>query len=300
MNAELRALLECYRGVVTRTEACQVVPPWTLESARRAGELRRLLPGVYADTALADETRTRREAALRYIDGRGALSHTTALDVWRLHESEPAEPIHVTVPVDVRLRPGRLVVVHRRAGFKIGPPHVVAREGLPVTRLERSLVDAWPLLPEADRCASMIRAVNDRLTTPERLAEALALAPRFADRAACHGLLDRLVSGCRSVLEVWGHDHVFTGSDLPPFQRQVRVQVGGRTYYLDVYAEAQRVDFELDGAASHGSPAQRDADLRRDALLATAGILVVRFSHQRLRNDTAAVRREIRAILETR
>lgn len=300
MSPELRALLDRYQGVVTRAEAGQVVPPWVFATARRAGDLRRLLPGVYADAALADSTTTRREAALRYLDGRGALSHTTALEVWGLWDCQPSDHIHVTVPVDVRLRPGRIVMVHRRAGFENGPPHMVARDGVPVTRLEQTLVDAWPLMPEADRYKPMIRAVNDRLTTAERLAGALEDTPRLSDRAACRGLLARLASGCRSALEIWGHDHVFTGSDLPPLQRQVRVQVGGRTLYLDVYAEAERVDFELDGAASHGSPAQREVDLRRDALLATAGILVVRFSHQRLRLDTAAVRREIRAILEAR
>lgn len=197
------------------------------------------------------------------------MSHTTALEVWGLHKCEPAEPVHATVPAGVRLRPARLVVVHRRVGLVIEPPQVLVRDGVPVTRLEQTLVDAWPLLPEAERYAPMIRAVNDRQTTAERLVEALECTPRLADRAACRGLLARLASGCRSALEIWGHDHVFTGSDLPPFQRQVRVQVDGRTYYLDVYAEAERVDFELDGAASHGSPAQREADLRRDALLAT-------------------------------
>jgi very-short-patch-repair endonuclease len=190
--------------------------------------------------------------------------------------------------------------VHQRRGFVMEPPHVVVRSGLPVTRLERTIVDAWPLLPPSQRPAPLIRAVNERLTTPDRVADALADAPRLVDRAALRTLLDRLASGCRSALEIWGHDHVFTGAGMPPFRRQVRVRVRDRTCYLDVYAEAERVDFELDGAASHGSPRQREADLRRDALLATVGILVVRFSHHRLLYETDAVRREVLEILVRR
>jgi very-short-patch-repair endonuclease len=119
-------------------------------------------------------------------------------------------------------------------------------------------------------------------------------------RAELRVLLDRLAVGCRSALEIWGHDHVFSGRGMPAFERQVRVQAGGRTMYLDVYAERERVDFELDGAATHGDRRQREIDLRRDALLATLGILVVRFAHRRLVHETADVRREILAILARR
>src|SRR5690606_24095615 len=113
-------------------------------------------------------------------------------------------------------------------------------------------------------------------------------------------LLDLLAAGCLSPLEIWGHLRVFTGPGMPRFGRQVRVRAGRRSIYLDVYAEAERVDFELDGAAYHGDPRQREVDLRRDALLATLGILVVRFTHERLLYDADAVRREVLAILSAR
>ncbi|MFC0505742.1 DUF559 domain-containing protein [Micromonospora costi] len=57
---------------------------------------------------------------------------------------------------------------------------------------------------------------------------------------------------------------------------------------------------ELDGATSHGDLRQREVDLRRDALLATVGILVVRFSHHRLVREPEAVRRETLALLAAR
>lgn len=93
---------------------------------------------------------------------------------------------------------------------------------------------------------------------------------------------------------------MFTGPGMPRFERQTRLRAAGRTYYLDVFAPDERVDFELDGAQWHTRPAQREADLRRDALLAAQGILVVRFTHHRLVHEVDAVRRDILAILAAR
>jgi len=205
--------------------------------------------------------------------------------------------VHLSVPAGVRLRSHPPVVVHQRRRLLIEPPHVVPRGGLPVTRLEDTLVDAWPFLPPDGRPAPLITAVSERWTTPERISTALAAVPRLTGRATMRALLDRLASGCHSALEIWGHDHVFTGPGMPPFERQVRVRLDGRTFYLDVLAPEERVNFELDGAASHGAPDQREADLRRDARLAALGIQVVRFTHQRLFFEPDAVRREVLDVL---
>ncbi|MEH1055554.1 DUF559 domain-containing protein [Micromonospora sp. CPCC 206171] len=336
----LLALLERGGGVVTRRVVTEVVPEWVLWHACHAGLLLRVLPGVYVDADLAPgepgasgeevgpslpptqagpnheavrvdrpldapaflrlEPGARRRAALAYADGRAALSCLTALDVWGLRRQPVDEPVHLDAPRGSGVRPRLQLAVHHRQGFVVGPPQVVTRAGMPVVRLEQALVDAWPLLPAADRPAPVIRAVNDRLTTPERIAAALDRAPRLAGRAELRTLLDRLRAGCRSPLEIWGHDHVFTGPGMPSFQRQKRIVIGRRTMYLDVWAERERVDFELDGAATHADPRQRETDLRRDALLATAGILVVRFAHRRLVHETDAVRREVLAILASR
>ncbi|WP_246568803.1 endonuclease domain-containing protein [Polymorphospora rubra] len=292
---------------MTHHQVRQVVPPWVLAAARRAGRLRRVLPEVYVDAGRvatgtgrvlplsALDPNLRHRAVLAYLAETGGFSHTTALDVWGLRRQPPGEPIHVSVPAGSSLRslPG-LVVHHRRA-----LPLRVWR-GAPVSQLENSLVDAWPLLSAAERPGPAIQAVNDRRTTPQRIGAALDTVPRLAGRAALRILLDRLAAGCRSALEIWGHDHVLTGPGMPSFKRQVRIRVGRRTVYLDVYAERERVDIELDGATSHADARQRETDLRRDALLATMGILVVRFSHARLTGQPDEVRAEILSILANR
>ncbi|MFC4106020.1 endonuclease domain-containing protein [Micromonospora zhanjiangensis] len=324
MHPVLQSLVDRHGGLVTRNAALQVVAPWTLERAYRAGHLRRVLPRVYVDARLLEQKPTPEQkstperspsprpplahlsqdlaiqAALAYADGRAALSHLTALRSWGLHQQPSSQPIHLSAPVHSTIRNRPYLLIHRRPDFIVEAPDVVHRKGLPLTALEPTLVDSWPLLPPTERPGPVIRAVNNRLTTPHRIAEALATAPRLTGRAELRMLLDRLAAGCRSPLEIWGHDHVFTGPGMPPFLRQFRIEAGGRVMYLDMYAERQRLNIELDGATTHGDPRQREIDLRRDALLATLGILVVRFSHRRLTHEPDEVRRETLAILANR
>ncbi|WP_091560285.1 DUF559 domain-containing protein [Micromonospora pattaloongensis] len=315
MNSVLRELVERGGGLVTRATAEQVVPEWTLQRACDSGDLVRVLPEVFAAARLLDDRPGEprgtpavsrldpalgHRAACAWAAGRGALSHLSALAVWGLRRQATGDLLHLSAPAGagIRSRPG--VAVHRRRDLTLEPPHVVVRRDLTVTRLEQALVDSWPMLPRSERRAPVIRAVNDRLTTPERLAAALGTLPRLEDRAALRTLLARLAEGCRSPLEIWGHEHVFTGPGMPTFRHQTRVRVGRRTMYLDLFAERERVDIELDGAATHGDPRQREIDLRRDALLATVGILVVRFAHRRLVHEADDVRRETLAILARR
>ncbi|MEK8105560.1 restriction endonuclease [Micromonospora sp. M12] len=200
--------------------------------------------------------RTRADAGAQSTDRAGGVG---------LRRQPPGEPVHLDVSIGSGLRGRPHLLVRHRPGFAVEPPHAVLRGGHPVTRLDRTLVDSWPLLPTVARPGMLIRAVNDRLTTPQRLVAALAEVPRLTDRTAVRGLLDRLAAGCRSPLEVWGHDHVFTGPGMPTLTRQARVRVGPRTIYLDMFAEAERVNIELDGATSHGDAAEREIDLRRDS-----------------------------------
>jgi very-short-patch-repair endonuclease len=298
MNGDLRQLLSKGSGVVTRAEALTVVPAHTVDYALRAGLLVRLHHAVYADPHGLDR-RTRLRAAVRYGRDSAALSHLSALEMLGLREGAVDEPVHLTTAPATAFT-GAGLVVHRVRGFAMSPPGVLVRQGLPVTNLEQSVVDSWPFLPPEDRRAPAIRAVTDRRTTPGRLRAVLDTRPHLADRATLARVLHLLEIGCHSPLEIWGHDHVFTGPGMPEFQRQVPVTIGGRTVYLDLYAEEEMVNFELDGRDGHSSAADRERDLRRDSALAARGILVVRFTGGRLVHDVAAVRRESLAIIDSR
>ena len=114
---------------------------------------------------------------------------------------------------------------------------MVLRDGLPITQLEDALVTAWPQLSGDRRIGAFVRAVNDGLSRPDRLAAALGRTARLAGRSDLVSLLGKLAGGCRSYLELFGLDHVFTGPGLDSFIRQAVVSAGGRRYYLDLFAE---------------------------------------------------------------
>lgn len=298
MNRELARLVRDGRGVVARQAALRVVPAHVWSYALRAGQLVPRFPGVAVEPALADDPMTQRRAALTCAGAGAALSHTSALAAWGLPVAEDHE-VHVTTGPGRRLRvPG--IVAHRRVGFRAESPQVLVRDGLRVARLERSLFDAWPLAAGSRQRAPLLWAIGQRMTTPERVARELEHVPRAPGCDQLRQLLRKLTAGCRSELELYGYDHVFTCAGMPAFQRQVRVRLGDRSVYLDVYHPETRTNFELDGAAWHGSSGQRERDLRRDAALATLGILVVRFSHDRLVREPDRVRAEILAVLATR
>jgi len=87
---------------------------------------------------------------------------------------------------------------------------------------------------------------------------------------------------------------------MPPFARQFRVRLRGSVRYIDLAHVASKTAVELDGWQFHGGPEQRDRDLRRDAQLAAAGWLTVRFTAARLRGDPDGVRRQVCAIIAAR
>lgn len=286
MRSELVRLLARQHGVVRRRDLSR---PWLLDHAARAGKVFHLFPGVYVDATRRDAEDVRRRAALSYVDGRGALSHTTALAVWRVGWDEPAHaPIHLTLPPTVNLRGAKGLVLDRH---RVSGP-AQRRGGMTIVPLDEAIVRSWPLLPASQRAGIVISTVTGRHVTGGDLRLRLAQTPKLTGAADLRRLLDLLATGCHSPLELWGALKVFIGRGMPPLRRQVLVRTDdGRTYHLDVFAERERVAFELDGATFHTGAVQRERDLRRDAALAALGITVVRFTYDRLMTEPIAVRR---------
>ncbi|MEV6971558.1 DUF559 domain-containing protein [Hamadaea sp. NPDC051192] len=295
MDRSLRAALDAGDGYTNRADHPEV-PTWAWSNAVRRGQLVRIGPGFFATPDSVDHD-LRLRVALAYCRGAGAISHLSALAVHGVRAQPEAEPIHLTVPASIRLRSADGMVVHHR---DVPESSLLRRRGFEVTTPAAALVDSWPLLEPAERIGLIIQATADRLVLAEHVLGELPRRPHPPGLAELRTLAGRLMNGCRSALELWGADHVFTGPDMPPFLRQAPIIMNGRTHYLDVFAEAEQVDFELDGAAWHGSPTQRERDLRRDSQLAAEGILVVRFSYARLMREPLRVRDEVRRILAKR
>ena len=160
-------------------------------------------------------------------------------------------------------------------------------------------MDSWPLDNGDRQRAPLLHAVNARLTTADRLAAAVAGRPNLPGRAQFVDLIDKLGTGCRSELELWGYDRIFSTPGMPRFSWQVPVRLGTGRVYLDVLHEPTMTNFELDGAKWHAGADARERDLRRDAALAARGYRVVRLTHDRLLQRPTEVRLQILAILAT-
>jgi hypothetical protein len=299
MTAALAKLLDDQRGIALRGDPLKVAAARTVERAVHHGQLRLVYPRTYVATAaLTEDPDLLLHAAVVFAEGTAALSHTSALQVWRV-PVPPGQPVHLMTGTR-SIRSTRRLRVHRRRRFTLDAPGVVERDGLPVTNLGTSLVDSWAVLDPLDRRAPVIEAVANRMTTPERLHRVAVVRTRLAGRRDLLGLVELLGAGCRSPLELWGYQHVFAGPEFAALQWQVPVRLRGRVIYLDALDPATGVNFELDGAAWHGAAADRERDLRRDAALPALGLVVVRFTARRLRNEAPLVRREALDVIAAR
>ncbi|MGY1700041.1 DUF559 domain-containing protein [Geodermatophilus sp. SYSU D00766] len=283
-------------GWATRAELLGRTSARTLSAWVTGGKLVRLQPGVFATPAAARRWRVRVAAALT---GRGGVaSHGTALALWGL-VPPPAGPVHVTVEDRRSARGSAGVVLHRNSRALADRRRV---DGLPVTSVERAVVDAWGNPPPArsEVRAAAITAVRQRLCRPADLAYELDLSTRLPGRAQLAGLVGLLADGCRSELEIWGCLHVLRAPGMPAFTQQRRIAVGPETFVLDAAYEDAMLAVELDGAAWHGSNRQRESDIRRDSLLAAVGWQTLRYGYRRLTTAPGECRRDVLATYRAR
>lgn len=216
MNHDLAALLRTSGGVVHYQDVpLRLIR--ALEWATRRGQVARPFPQVYVDAGTAQRRDVARRAALCYAGEPAALSAASALELWDLPVRAEA-PTDITVPANRRVRWCEGLVLSRRKGFRPEPPLALIRRGLPVVRLERALVETWSLSP-GDAWAALLLAVQERLTTPERILAEVTAMPNVRGRAQLLALGGLLKQGCRSELELWGYRHVFAHPSLPPSAR---------------------------------------------------------------------------------
>ncbi len=284
-------------GWATRAQVLERISARTLSTRVTSGRLVRLGPGVLATPAAAGRWHVRVAAAL--AGRRGAASHGTALALWEL-VAPPAGPVHVTVEDSRSARGTAGVVLHRNSRALADRRRV---DGLPVTSVERSLVDAWGAAgppSRADVRAAAITAVRRRLCRPGDLGRELRSSTRLAGRAELAALVGLLADGCRSELEIWGCLQVLRAPGMPPFVQQVPVRVGAQVFVFDAAYEEAMLAVEMDGAAWHGSSSRREADIRRDSLVATLGGQTLRYSYRRLTTDPDGCRRDVLAVYRAR
>lgn len=296
------AALELLGGIASWTRLTGETSHSAVVRTVTSGAVVRVLPGVLALPDRADTPGGRSLAALVFAGAPAALSHTTALDLHGL--PVPAEVLRAAVHVSVPHHRRRTVPTGSSWRVELhrcrSDPVRVLRGGLEVVTAARAVVDSWPLLTGSDQRAPALVAVRRRLVTPTGLDAALAARRHAGGGSGLRQLVARIRAGCRSELELWGYERVFTGPAFAGLHRQVEVRVDGRTSVLDCYDEAAALALELDGRAHHDSPLDRERDVERDGRLAKVGVQTVRSSHRRLTREPEACRLEALAVTEQR
>ncbi|SHF72958.1 DUF559 domain-containing protein [Geodermatophilus nigrescens] len=285
-------------GIASRQELLTHVPATVLDGFLGRRTLTRLFPHVYCLTGRTVDDRLLLRAALRHAGRGAAISHTSALAVWGLVALR--RPVHLTIDQAARRAGAPDLVIHRRLRFRVEAPQCVLRHGLPVTDLARSLVDSWPLLAVDDRRPLLLDAARRRLVTPFALLEALGERPNVGGHRALAQAIDLVHDGCESELEALGVLGVFRHRSLPPGIGQYRLALPQGGIRLDRAWPEVKLAVELDGARHHTSPEDRQRDLARDAALAAAGWLVLRFTYADVRRNPELVRRRVLEVYRIR
>ena len=204
---------------------------------------------------------------------------------------------HLWVPhADRRPSPAAGLAL-RRSRLLSSSLDVTARKNLPVTTVERAVVDrlARPMTSR-DREGLLAELLQKGRTTELRLRA--CAARRLEGARVLRDLLG----------DVLGHD---SGLEVELDRLARSVGVGceplvtvvhpdGTTDEVDLLAVAAGVVLEADGWAFHSDPGQRAADELRDERLRRLGLVVLRFTAQQVREQPEPCRRRILRAVEGR
>jgi predicted transcriptional regulator of viral defense system len=271
----LRDIADQQRGVIARRQASEAgLSEDTIRSRLRGGAWCVLQPGVYATFTGEPCREAMLWAAVLRAGTSAALSHQTAAELSGLTDRR-GSLIHLTVPRQRHIARIPGVVIHRSDRIA-GAYHPCLTP--PRTRLEETVID----LVEAarsfeDACDWLYRACGGRLTTPQRLLQAIESRKKIGWRDDMRAVLSDIGDGALSGLERRYLNGVERSHGLPRAERQARNSRGGRVRYRDnLYAE-YGVVVEIDGRVAHPGET-RWGDARRDNAAAAEGLVTLRYN----------------------
>lgn len=290
MERRLAATASRQHGVIGRDQLVAIgLSADAIHHRLQSARLRRVHPSVYAVGAQPLSQHARWYAALLACRPDPALSHLSSLAKRGL--ARERGPVHVTVAARCA-RDLDGVIVHRCR--TIHPADVTRIDGLPVTTLARTLLDVAETEPgerlekvfeEADRRELLnlaeLRACAERNPGRRGLAPLLALTDAYSPSPRANEGIERRF---QLLLEEEG---------LPP--PQVNVLVAGLV--VDCWWPEARLVVELDSRDRHRHWAARERDLVRDARLLREGIVTLRVTNRRMRDERPELVADLRGLL---
>jgi hypothetical protein len=263
------------------------------------GRLHPLFPGVYAVGHPNVSVDGRRTAAVLACGKGAVLSRFSAASAWGILNGD-GRRFDVVAP---GRSGGRIVDTDKidlRRTRRLPDDDVTMLRGIPITTVGRTLLDlagcaSTRLVQRAVHEAEVMGLldVNAVLATIERnpgrrgtrmLRTSLGVGAPDPDNAE---FATRFFSLCANY-------------GLPAPKLGLHVDGGDRLYEVDALFEAERVIVELDGRQVHGTARNFQTDRRRDSVLAARDYQTLRYTWHRLRDEPAAIAKELRRVLALR
>ncbi|WP_299037908.1 hypothetical protein [uncultured Pseudokineococcus sp.] len=288
LPADLRALAAHQGGCLSRAQLRDhAVDADRVAAEVRAGRWCVVGPLVVRTCTGALDAAARRWAAVLSAGEGAALSGLTALEVHGLRGWErPSVAVRVARGHRLPALVGVVATSSRR------PARVVRRGGLPLLAVEDAAVGAAGAARSPATAGGLLAAVvQQRLTTPARLRDAVLAAGPVRHRRELLAVLDDVEGGAQALSEVRLVRLCRTARLPAPAQQVVRLDGAGRRRYLDalwVLDDGRRVLLEVDGVR-HVEEARWYDDLLRAAEVAQPGEVVLRLPARALRVEPARV-----------
>ncbi|MFL6204340.1 MAG: hypothetical protein ACJ739_03235 [Acidimicrobiales bacterium] len=267
-------------GLITRSQLLAMgITRRQIQTAERAGFVRRAAAGVWAVSAVPTSPEQRLLAAALAAGPDATISHLAAAWVWRFDGVKPTG-IEISVP---RRRNPRLAVGRLHRVSDLLAVDVTQRGPLPVTTAARTMLDIAGLVDP--------RVLEESLDGARRRGQIYLpflrwrlAALRRSGRpgvAALEALLALELTSDRA--ESWLESaflRVIRDFWLPPPRVQVVKTSGRWRVRLDAFYDDQRLVAEVGGHGTHASRRERQRDAERRARLAALGLRVVDFTYE--------------------
>jgi very-short-patch-repair endonuclease/predicted transcriptional regulator of viral defense system len=254
------------------------------------GALHRLHRGVYAVGHTKLTARGRWMAAVLACGPDALLSHRAAAALWDIRPI-PSGAVDVTATTRHNL-PG----IRCHLARAIHPDDRAVIDGIPVTSLARVYLDLAARLSH-QRLRSTLEAAQHREILDGHHVTALL------QRSSGHRGAARLAAALAELYDFapWTQSEPETrlleavrAAGLP----EPRANILLKGELVDFYWPEHNLVVEVDGYRFHNTKRSFEDNRRRDTKLQVAGIRVVRVTRQRVVHDTAAVIRDIAALLD--
>ncbi len=275
-------------GYITREQLYALgLPRRAIECRIRVGRLIPVYRGVYAVGYVNRTPVARSAAAVLACGERAALSHASAASLWGFNRHWDM-PFEVTAP-SMRLREG--ITVHRSR--TLARRDITKQLGIRVTSPARTILENAPRLAGK----RLSRFVNDALRTPylhvPDLADVLNRNPSHPGAKPLRRFVEDPATN--SPLE----------DDFVEFARRYGLPTPVTNTYLlgyeiDVFYPRERVIVEVDSHRFHSDRDSFERDRRRDVVMLEAGIVTVRITDERMKQEPEEEAGRLLAILAAR